>query len=149
MCSENMGEGYVLVTFNISHVPLILNAGLCLPKECHMADYEFAQKSINSEINRLYKTAFQNHPDKLNTAYTKEWTQFSLNFHRTDEELSVWQANTETGFFICMGLIGTIVLIFVLIPSAVDFFKRTPYNLRKYMSLDGVQSQAETQSLVS
>jgi hypothetical protein len=47
--------GYAVMSLNISHSPIKLNLGACLPKECTQADYSYVSDTVSGMIAELLK----------------------------------------------------------------------------------------------
>lgn len=46
---------YAVMSLNISHSPIKLNLGACLPKECKQADYSYVSDNVSGMIANFLK----------------------------------------------------------------------------------------------
>ncbi|CDW83385.1 UNKNOWN [Stylonychia lemnae] len=116
-CQQNLGQysDYSTLNFNLSHLPLILHFGLCLPKECKQANLDKFNEAITDTINNAWIGL--SNITNVESDYTKNWTRFQVQVLKTDEVLSSWRDETKIGCIIMLILASVFMLIFCFIPS--------------------------------
>ena len=79
----NGDADYTVLNVNISHFPVDIFFGICLPKECSQADQEYA----GIQITEVLTSAVQSFVKRtgLQSHYIKTWTEVEFFFKKTNE----------------------------------------------------------------
>jgi hypothetical protein len=80
-CSGTLGDyaDYGVLNLNISHLPVVLHFGLCLPKACHEKDLMRTNEGFTNLLNALYSNV------DFETNFTKKWSKFEFNIVKSNE----------------------------------------------------------------
>lgn len=82
-CRKMPEADYALLSLNISHSPLTIFFGLCVPSQCIQSDYWKVTEAASNWVTGLYKGFMGNAtPD---TGNFRAWTNISVTVRKTDE----------------------------------------------------------------
>lgn len=113
---------YAIISLNISHSPLTIFFGACLPAECIQDDYWKVTKAATDLITGLYKGFLGNAtPD---TGNFRAWTEISITVRKTDEIQQEWKEDSKSGFIAFMAIVIPLLVLVSCAPSIYHIFKR-------------------------
>ena len=106
-----------MMNLNVSHLPLNLHFGLCLPKECSQDNIDLLNRGVTNFLNNGWKT-LQNFTN-VETDLTKNWTTFQVQILKVDAKLIDQRESTAVGFVIVLALTCTMTFLFCLVPTVL------------------------------
>ena len=117
---------YAVMSLNISHSPIKLNLGACLPKECKQADYSYVSDSVSGMIANLLKQVLNGTGGK--PGIIQPWTTLSLTFRKPDEIKQAWRDGSKSGFIAFISIAAPLLLLISFLPCIYHVVKKIKYN---------------------
>eukprot|EP00347_Sterkiella_histriomuscorum_P018864 403343880 len=118
-CQNDLGtfSDFAVMNFNLSHLPLVLHFGVCMPKECKQVNVNELNSGVTNLINNVWQTLANT--TNVETDYTKNWTQFQVQIIKVNEEMDSQRSQTRAGYIICIVLAVILGFSLCLIPTLI------------------------------
>lgn len=117
-CSDLPYADYAVLSLNISHTPLTIFFGACMPSQCTQADYWQVTEHATNWITGIYRSFWDNAPPGDPEGIFHKWTEITIMVRKTDEVLAQRREDTHTGFVTAMALSIPLLLLISVIPTA-------------------------------
>ncbi|TNV84519.1 hypothetical protein FGO68_gene10143 [Halteria grandinella] len=118
-CQKLEMAEYAMVTVNITHVPLMIYFGTCLPKQCTQTDLQRGGDALAGAFNEIY-SLFAPKVDGTGTFHP--WTRFNFTVRRQQEMQDQWLENTQAGFTLSMFIFIPMLLLLFFVPTAYHIY---------------------------
>ena len=117
---------YSTLNLNITHVPVQLISGLCLPVECTPEQLQQFSTTITGKIDNLLVKLQENHhflPIKDDSGLLRNFTRLQLEINPSSYDTETWKGDVRVGYIISLCFCSVIFILFCLIPNAYIIWK--------------------------
>ena len=128
-CRKLEMADYAIITANISHVPLAIYFGACIPHECQQADLSAVGRSLSKLFNDIYVIFEPENTTDMQGVF-HPWTKFEFTIRKTDELMENWRENTKYGFMFYVAIAVPLLILISLIPSIYHVCSRMRSNYK-------------------
>lgn len=116
-CRALPNAAYAIVSMNISHTPLALFLGACLPNQCIQDDYWRVTDAVSSALTRLYREIGFGNSTEDHEGLFHYWTNITIMVRKTDEMLQDARDDTRSGLIAYVAIVGILLLLVSVTPS--------------------------------
>ncbi|CDW76528.1 UNKNOWN [Stylonychia lemnae] len=124
---------FTLLSFNVSHLPLTIYLGACMPKECTQDEYDIFKRGFNNLFTRTYLKIQET--TLVESDVIKNWTRVEMNIAKTKEEIEDWKEETLIGFYSCIIFLILFLLLFSIIPCLIHSFSKIQESIHHSKSI--------------
>ena len=111
---------FTTLNINVTHIPISLISGLCLPKECSQSDLsQFSHKVTTGINNLLIMLQEKFHIIDFSKGYglVKPYTRVEVELNHSEEAAEDWQDDMRVGYICALTFVGLCFAGFCLFPN--------------------------------
>ena len=112
---------YSTLNLNITHIPVQLISGLCLPKECTPDQLESFSGMITSKANALLMNIQKNHhliPIHEDSGLIRDFTRLQIAVNPSSYYTEEWKDDVNLGYIISLVFCSVLFALFCVVPNA-------------------------------
>lgn len=117
---------YVVLNVNLSHVPIVMHFGQCMPKNCSQTEYDHALYKVSKVLSKVYQDNYYNMftPEAEKISMIKSWTNISLRIIKTDSWIEEWNNQYQVQYVLTMIFTVVLLVSLCLIPNIYHSYTR-------------------------
>jgi len=113
---------YSTLNLNVSHIPVQLISGLCLPIECTPDKLSTFGNTVTTKLNDLIRKVQKNRhilPMKDDSGLLRNFTQLQVQIEPSSYLTEVWKQDVRVGYIISLCFCALVFICFCVIPNAL------------------------------
>ena len=117
---------YSTLQLNVTHIPVQLISGLCLPIECTPDKLSSFSSTVTTKINDvLIKLQKNRHllPIKEDSGLVRNFTRLQVEINPSTYDVQTWKSDVRIGYIVSLCFCSIVFVLFCLVPNGCLLWK--------------------------
>lgn len=114
-----------MLSLNITYIPIDINFGLCLPKECTQEQFTEVATAMRTKVNHLFAWVKTKIDIGANDKLITEETRIDIDLTQHNAAMTTWKDNTQGVFIFALTVLVIYSVIFCAMPQAIHCYRHS------------------------